>query len=642
MMRNNIVRRCLALAVALFFLSSVSTPVLAQKPDLLEKLGIHAGYTVDREIMVPMRDGVRLSTAVLRPEKVAGRMPVILIRTPYLKDEELLGLKDLVSLLLQHGYILVVQSERGTGWSEGQYQILAGARNDGYDAVSWIVAQPWSNGKVGTVGCSSSGDNQILLASLNHPAHKAMVTMCSGTAVGTLPGVSSQGVFYRGGVPQLGPWAWWYALFGSDRRPQMPPGISDDERIRLADLYSLFQIPSLTFGKPLGSGWQEVIDKVGNATKELPSQDILRRAGAPTSDFDRLVKLEPGDPEWSKRDLLRTGDRPRVPALVVGSWYDIGAFEQLKFFGYQGDTPNQFLIMAPTSHCGMFRATENTLVGKRSVGDARYDYYQLFLNWFDYWLKAAKNDVLQRPKVQVYLMGANVWKHYDSWPIQGTSQKRLFLHSNGGGANGRLGSGSISDTPPTNEKPDSFISNPLDPVPSNGGGCCDADPAKDQAALELRKDILVYSSAPLQEGIAAMGEVRAVLYISSSMPDADLAVKLVDVSPNGEAFNLYDTILRLRYRDDMTRPRLMVPRQIYRIDLTGIVTGNEFLPGHRVRIEIAGSNFPLFERNLQTGGRNHDETVPQSATIKVYHDREHASYVDISVAPANVDTLVIK
>jgi hypothetical protein len=154
---------------------------------------------------------------------------------------------------------------------------------------------------------------------------------------------------------------------------------------------------------------------------------------------------------------------------------------------------------------------------------------------------------------------------------------------------------------------------------------------KDQATLELRKDVLVYSSAPLKAGIAAMGEVRGVLYVSSSTPDADLALKLVDVSPNGEAFNLYDTMLRLRYRDDMTHPKLMVRGQIYRIELSGIVTGNEFLPGHQIRIEIAGSNFPLFERNLQTGGKNYDETVPQLATIKVYHDREHASYVEVAV-----------
>jgi uncharacterized protein len=632
MMRNNVVRRSLTLAAALFLLFPVSTPGLAQKPDILEKIGIHTGYTVDREIMVPMRNGVRLSTAVLRPEKVAERMPVILVRTPYLKDEELVWSKGLFSFLLQHGYILVVQSERGTGWSEGQYHILVGARNDGYDTVSWIVAQPWSNGKVGTIGCSSSGDNQILLASLNHPAHKAMVTMASGTAVGMLTGLASQGVWYRGGVPQVGPWAWWYALFGSDVRPQMPPGISDDERIRLADLYSLFQIPIMNLGKPLGSGWKVVVDKVATATKELPSQDILRRAGAPTSDFDRLVKLAPGDPEWQERDLLRTGDRPRVPALVVDSWYDIGAYEQLNFFEYQGDTPNQFLIMAPTSHCAMWEATENTMVGKRSVGDARYDYYQLFLNWFDYWLKGAKNNVLQRPKVQAYLMGANVWKHYDSWPARGAPTKHLFLHSDGN-ANGRLGTGLISDRPPENEKPDSFVSNPLDPVPSNGGGCCDADPAKDQATLEMRKDVLVYSSASLQQDIAAMGEVRAVIYVSSSTPDADLALKLVDVSPTGEAFNLYDTILRLRYRDDITKPRLMGPGQIYRVELSGIVTGNDFLPGHQIRIEIAGSNFPLFERNLQTGGKNYDETVPQPSTIKVYHDREHASYVEVSIAP---------
>jgi predicted acyl esterase len=247
-----------------------SARVWPQKPDILEKMGVGAGFTVEREIMVPMRDGVRLSTGVLRPEKISERMPVILIRTPYVKDQELLGLKDLSSFLLQHGYILVIQSERGTGWSEGQYQILAGAKNDGYDTLNWIVAQPWSNGNAGTLGCSSSGDNQVLLASLNHPAHKAMVTMASGTAVGMLPGVSSEGGFYKGGVPQIGPWSWWYALFGSDRRPQMPQGISDDERTRLADMYSLFPIPSFTPGKPLGSGWRDVIEKVGNATKELP------------------------------------------------------------------------------------------------------------------------------------------------------------------------------------------------------------------------------------------------------------------------------------------------------------------------------------------------------------------------------------
>jgi putative CocE/NonD family hydrolase len=366
--------------------------------------------------------------------------------------------------------------------------------------------------------------------------------------------------------------------------------------------------------------------------KNCPTQDILRRAGAPTSDFDRLIKLAPGDPEWQKRDLLRTGDRPRVPALVVDSWYDIGAYEQMKFFEYQRDTPNQFLIMAPTAHCAMWRATENTMVGKRSVGDVRYDYYQLFLKWFDYWLKDIKNNVLQRPKVQAYLMGANVWKYYDSWPIKGAPQRRLFLHSDGS-ANGRLGSGSMSDGPPAEEKPDSFISNPLEPVPSNGGGCCDADPAKDQATLELRKDILIYSYAPLHDGIAVMGDVRAVLYVSSSTPDSDLTLKLVDVSPNGEAFNLYDTVLRLRYRDGVSNPHLMVPGQIYRVELSGIVTGNYFLPGHQVRIEIAGSNFPLFERNLQTGGKNYDETVAHTATIKIYHDREHASVVELSLAP---------
>jgi putative CocE/NonD family hydrolase len=629
---NKMVASVIATVAAILQMFLMPVKLWSQKPDVLDKIGIHTGFMVDREIMVPMRDGVRLSTAVLRPDNTAARMPVILIRTPYLKDQELLSQKDLYSFLLLHGYILVVQSERGTGWSEGRYQILAGARNDGYDTVTWIISQPWSNGKVGTLGCSSSGDNQLPLASLNHPAHKAMVAIASGSGIGTLPGLFSQGLFYKGGAAQVGPWSWWYGLFGSTYRPQLPRGISDDERIRLADLYSLFPAPSFALAQPLGGSIREIINRVEISTKELPSQDILRRAGFPMTDFDRLIKLAPGDPKWQSRNLLRTGDKPRVPALLVDSWYDVGAYEVVKLFEYLSDTPNQYLIMAPTAHCGMFRATENTMVGKRSMGDARYDYFQLFLNWFDYWLKGTQNGVLQRPKVQAYLMGANVWKYYASWPITGASQRRLFLHSDGL-ANGRLGAGSISDSPSLDEKPDSFISNPLDPVPSRGAGCCDADPAQDQASLELRKDILVYSSGALNLGMAAMGEVRAVLYVSSSTPDADLVLKLVDVNPNGEAFNLYDTVLRLRYRDGVTKPKLMVPGHIYRVELRGLVTGNYFLPGHQIRIEVAASNFPNFERNLQTGGANYDETVPRLATISVYHDSNHPSFIEFPVVP---------
>jgi len=277
----------------------------------------------------------------------------------------------------------------------------------------------------------------------------------------------------------------------------------------------------------------------------------------------------------------------------------------------------------------MVRATEQTKVGQRSVGDARYDYASLFLKWFDYWLRDAHNDVLAHSKVQAYLTGADGWKNYRSWPPPESSIIRLFLDS-GGRANTRLGDGRLSGTKPLRQPGDTFVSNPLDPVPSRGGGCCGSDVAQDQSDVELRNDVLVYSTDALDTGVAVMGEVRGVFYVSSSTPDCDLALKLVDVYPDGKAFNLGDTMLRLRYRGGFDKPRLMHAGQIYRIGLKGIVTGNYFGPGHRIRIELAGSNFPNGERNLQTGGTNFDETKPVTATIRILHDPKHQSFVELT------------
>lgn len=207
---------------------------------------------------------------------------------------------------------------------------------------------------------------------------------------------------------------------------------------------------------------------------------------------------------------------------------------------------------------------------------------------------------------------------------------RLFLNS-GEQANTRLGDGQLSESQLVGRRADTFISNPLDPVPSRGGGCCAADVVQDQSDVELRKDVLVYSTQGLDKGVTAVGEVRGLFYVSSSAPDFDLALKLIDVYPDGKAFNLGDTMLRLRYRNGFERPQLMRKGQIYRVAIKGIVTGNYFGPGHRIRIELAGSNFPNAERNLQTGRSNFSETTSVPATIRIWHDREHQSFVELSV-----------
>jgi len=592
-------------------------PAAAQRADLLQQLGIAAEATMERLIMVPMRDGVRLSTTVIRPRS-GDRLPTVLVRTPYLKQNEVNN--PLYALFVREGYAVVIQNERGTEWSEGTHQFLAGARADGYETLTWIAEQGWSNGRVGTIGCSSSAEHQLALAAMNHPAHRAMIPMSAGAGIGAIPGVSSQGLFYKGGVPQLGPWAGWYVGSGHVNRPKLPAGLSQDERIRLADFYSPYPRPgSERFG-------------VGVVNAEtlgyLPSRDVLRAAGVPETDFDTFMTMSPADARWRAIDFIRDGDRPRVPALHVNGWYDVGAFETVKLFEYLGDAPNQYLIMAPTGHCAMISATADYNVGERPVGNAKLPYGDLFVEWFDHWLKNEPNDVVDRPRVQAFLEGADRWETYDAFPVPDATPLRLFLRSDGG-AQSLDGTGRLAFDPPTEEPSDSIVSDPMDPVPSRGGGCCDRDAVRDQRPVEERSDVLVYSTEPLQDGIAVMGEVKMVLHVSSSALDTDVAVKLIDVYPDGRAFNLYDAMQRLRYREGYDRTMPLEPERVYAVEITGLVAGNYFAPGHRIRIEVAGSNFPNFERNLQTGGNNYDETEPVVAINRIHHSTGMASYIEL-------------
>ncbi len=405
--------RPFALGLALL---SLPAGLAAQRADILDRLGVADVAQVERMVMVPMRDGIRLSTAVIRPS-AGDHLPTILIRTPYLKDGEILGFKTLLAAAVRRGYAIVVQNERGTEWSEGRHRFLAGARNDGYDTLSWIAAQPWSNGRVGTIGCSSSAEDQLGLAAMNHPAHRAMIPMSAGAGIGAVPGVSSQGLFYKGGVPQMGPWVGWYGLAGSTNRPKLPADISQDERIRLADFFSPFVVPaSDRAGLPSFSSAIEGKGELGGLAY-LPSGDILRHAGAPGSDYDTFVTMSPADVRWLAIDFIRDGDHPQVPALHVNGWHDVGAFETVKLFEYLQDAPNQYLIMAPTSHCAMTRATAQYRTGERPIGNAAQPYDEIFLAWFDHWLKDGPATVLDRPKVQAFLEGADRWLSLPTLPV---------------------------------------------------------------------------------------------------------------------------------------------------------------------------------------------------------------------------------
>lgn len=578
-------------------------------------------YVVEELIMVPMRDGVRLSTAVIRPDN-DGRHPVVLVRTPYDFPGELS--KSFFRMLFANGYAVVMQNERGSHWSEGSFHLLGRAREDGYDTLSWIAQQKWSNGRVGTYGCSSAGENQLALATLRHPAHRAMIAMSSGAGIGNIPGVpAARGLFYKNGVPMYQPWAEWYATFGHSARPTMPQGISDDDRKRIALTYD----PE----KNRRSGL-EFNAAVRDSLAQLPSKDALRRLGLPGSDFDVYMTRGPGDPAWDSLGLISERDTAAIPAINVNSWGDMAPYETVKLFEFQQAHPDQHLIMAGTAHCDMMKASENTMTGERSVGDARLPYERIFLEWFDRHLKtdapASRSAKANQPKVRSYLLGANRWLASDQWPLPGGEKYSLYLDS-GGKANSRFGDGQLlSGKPPqTEQSADRFVSDPASPVPSWGGPCCTRSIFRDQSAIEARQDVLVYSTKPVSHGAAIIGDIDAVLYVSVSAPDADIALKLVHVYPDGRAINLSDTIFRLRYRDGFDQPKPLVPGEVYRVEIKGLATSNYWQIGEQLRLEVAGSNFPNYERNLQTGGNNYDETKPQVATITVWHDREHPSHL---------------
>jgi putative CocE/NonD family hydrolase len=328
------------------------------------------------------------------------------------------------------------------------------------------------------------------------------------------------------------------------------------------------------------------------------------------------------------------------------SWYDVSVGPNLAAYNFvrktaKGEIANQqYAIIAPTLHCGYTRASENTVVGERSMGDARLDYNALTYGWFDHFLKGEDNHVLQTmPKVKYFTMGSNQWQTSETWPPQGAQPMTLYLGS-GGKANSLNGDGVLAAAKPrvdNPDNPDSFTYDPMNPVPSYGGNvCCTGNAvtggAFDQRRMEARADILVYTSEPLKEGMEVSGPIEPTLYVSSDAKDTDFTVKVLDVDPDGTAYNLDETIQRLRYRDGYDKPLVwMEPGKVYKVKLQPMTTSNYFAAGHRVRIEVSSSNFPRFDRNLNTGGNNYDEAKGVVAHNAVHHSGQYASQITLSV-----------
>ena len=628
---------CRLIVFCIILLATVPAEAAQKELESLEAIAV-----IEQKVMVPMRDGIGLATDIYRP-KTSGPVPTIFVRTPYnfnsYRDGEL-QTRQIQSAIdaVERGYAYVYQNERGRYFSEGEWDILGPPKSDGYDALTWIADQPWSNGKVGTIGCSSTAEWQMGLAALDHPAHAAMVPQGFGAGVGRVGPFYEQGNWYRGGAEQMLFFAWLYSVQNT-QRPFFSKNTSREDIIRLSRYFDLApEMPPVDWSKAL---WH------------LPVMDLLKSVDGPKGIFadpapvatgGRMIQRAPNDPAWYKGGLYHDDEPFGVPSLWMMSWYDVSIGPNLALFNHVSKNAkdpevanNQFALVAPVTHCAYRRATEETIVGERNLGDARFDYDALIYGWFDYWLKGEQNGITEKtPKVQYYTMGMNKWQTAGTWPPEGAEMVTYYLTSSGK-ANSLFGDGKLTTNEAgTEDHADRFTYDPANPVTSYGGNvCCTGNAITagsfDQQKMEARQDILVYTTDPLAEGAEVSGTIEITLYVSSDAKDTDFTVKLVDVHPDGRAYNLDETILRARYREGYDKQVFMEAGQVYELPVSPMSTSNYFPAGHRIRIEVSSSNFPRFTRNLNTGGNNYDETEGVVAHNTLHHSRQYPSQIRIPI-----------
>jgi putative CocE/NonD family hydrolase len=571
------------------------------------------------DVPVRMRDGVELRANVYRPAS-DGSYPVLLTRLPYGKDFPLgTAVLDPVQVA-RRGYIVVVQDVRGRFASDGDWYPMRHEAPDGYDTVQWAAQLPGSNGRVGMYGISYFGFTQLAAAWENPPALKAIFPMQTWADF-------FDGGSYRGGAFELGLSAYWLLeVLGIDslmRRYRDDPELGQ-RLYRLAQAIDGLSSDLLSY-LPLN---------------EFPP---FRDLDIAPSWFDALA--HPLDRN-SAAEAMVIGRYQNIsaPAYLVASWYDIllgGMLQNYRGLRAQGATPaarQPRLLIGPWSHGAM-----NHVVGDRDFGfassalliDLKIDIASLQLRWFDYWLKDQQNGIMDEAPVKLFIMGENVWRDEQEWPLARTQYTPYYLHSQGR-ANSLHGDGLLSVVPPADEPADQYIYDPAAPVPTCGGALLLPPIYRpgpwDQRPVEQRGDVLVYSTPPLDRDVEVTGPIVVKLYAASSAPDTDFVARLVDVHPDGYAQNLTDGIIRARYRHGDT-PELIEPGKVYEYTIDCWATGNLFRAGHRIRLDITSSSFPRWDRNPNTGRPPGSERETRPATQTILHNAAHPSHVILPIIP---------
>ena len=581
--------------------------------------GPYTSIKTETGVAVPMRDGVRLYADIYRPD-VPEQLPVLLQRTPYGKEVPATrsGTLDAVRAAA-HGYAVVIQDTRGRFASEGQFYPFLNEMDDGYDTVEWCASQPWSNGKVGMFGRSYVGATQWLAAMAGPPSLAAMV-----------PGITAsdyhEGWTYQGGALQWG-FAVSWAL----------------SQLTLANLDAIAR--DVGVAPNAAHMLTAAIDGMDETFQATPAKEFpyLKDGLAPY--FYDWLSHPAADSYWERWRIEDQHGRITVPALHMGGWYDIflrGTLRNFQGMREKGPTEKvrkgQKLLVGPWRHVGPLAEVSGEAYFGLMANESAIDLQRVHLRWYDYWLKGIDNGIMDEAPVRIFVMGDNLWRSEQEWPLARTRYVDYYLHS-GGRANTLHGDGGLSPSPAGAQPPDVFLYDPRSPVPTKGGSVgvnlgFTPGGAFDQRDIESRNDVLVYTSAALEQDLEVTGPVSVTLYAASSAPDTDFTAKLVDVFPGGRAICLTDGILRARYRESLATPSLIQPGQVYQYTIDLVATSNVFKAGHRMRVGISSSNFPRFDRNPNTGREPWEETDPIPALQTVFHSPEFPSHITLPIIPA--------
>lgn len=610
--------------------------VLAQSPPEFQIISA-------KKLMIPMRDGVRLATDIYFPGRngtaVAGKLPVIIERTPYGSH----NVEAWASYFVPRGYIAIGQNVRGRYGSEGRWFPLRDDVNDGYDMAKWIGEQPWSNGKIGTVGTSYPGGTQHAMALSNPPFLTAMIPVDSMSNPGRY-GVRHNGafelrffnwVFMFGNSPSGG-----FSPSGPQHYPTSDPGT----RAALIGLRD--QVVDYLKGLPLRRG--------ASLLRLAPDYENWLVEAMSHGDYDSYWKDSGIDV------AAHISEYKDIPVYHVSGWYDSWG-SQVANINYvelsKAKKSRQRLIMGPWTHGQQTRS----FAGEAEFGpEAAIDFDGLRLRWFDRWLKETDNGVDREPPVRIFVMGGGdahktaegrvyvggQWREEREWPLARTKATPFYLH----------GDGTLSTVKPGAAGPTRYTFDPRDPVPTIGGnvssegilmprGAIDQRcrkelwACKDTRPLSARNDVLVFETPPLAEPMEVTGRLIVKLWIASSAPDTDFTAKLVDVYPPNKDFpagvelNVADSIVRARYRDSLEKAVFMKPGQVYPVTIEMYPTSLVFGKGHRIRVDISSSNFPRFDVNPNTGEPLNNNRRWAVAENAVYHDADHPSQIILPVIP---------